>query len=90
MKLLLTVDRLRAITQDCPTEKDIELSLRRHRIPYRYDTSNGYTAILVCCRSGPVRIIRTVSRSAPYIIRSAPAPAPAAWPFRCPVYHNDY
>ena len=75
MKLLITADRIRAIVADARTEKDIELSLRSHKVRYSYDTSAGFLAFRIPARSGAVLVYRTCSRSAPFQVRSA---APAA------------
>lgn len=73
MKMLLTVDRIRAIVADARTEKDIELSLRSHKVRYSYDTRAGFLAFRVPARSGTVLVYRTCSRSAPFrAIVSAP------------------
>lgn len=80
MKLLLTPDRLRSIVAAAGTEKDLENILRRHGIRYTWTTSPGFLAARVPCRSGPVLVYRTCSRSAPFAIRSAaPAAAPAGY-----------
>jgi len=75
MKLLLTADRIRSVIDDVMTEKDLELSLRRHKIRFSYDTSAGFLAFRIPVRSGTVLVYRTCSRSAPFQVRSA---APAA------------
>ena len=75
MKLLLTADRLRSVIADARTEKDLELSLRLHRIRFTWTTEPGYLAAKVPLRSGAVLVYRSASRSAPFRIRSA-APAP--------------
>lgn len=79
MKLLINPARIRSVIADARTEKDVELSLRRHKIRYHYDTSSGYTAIAIPCRKGIIRIYRSVSRSAPFIIRSAPSKSLRPW-----------
>ena len=71
MKILLTVSRIRSVIDGARTEKDIEISLRRHRIRYTYDTSPGFLAIRVPSRTGSVLVYRTASRSAPFAVRSA-------------------
>ena len=85
MKLLLTVDRLRDIVSVAATERDLVKSLRRHKIRYTWTTDPGYLAARVICRSGPVLIYRSASRSAPFVIRSAAAPA-----VRLPVLSSVY
>lgn len=75
MKMLVTAARIRSAIDGARTEKDVENSLRRHRIRYSYDTSAGYMAIRIPARSGAVLVHRTASRSAPFMVRSA-APAP--------------
>lgn len=94
MKLLLTTARLRSVIDDVRTEKDLELSLRRHRIRFTWTTEPGYLAARVPLRSGPVLVYRTASRSAPFRIRSAaPAAAPdpsATAPLFLPLLRTDY
>jgi len=91
MKMLLSADRIRAIVADVRTEKDLELSLRSHKIRFSYDTSAGFFAFRVPVRSGAVLVYRTCSRSAPFTVRSAPAsgPAPVGYPFPVPRYSWD-
>ena len=104
MKLLLTVDRLRDIVSAATTERDLVKSLRRHKIRYTWTTDPGYLAARVICRSGPVLIYRSASRSAPFVIRSAaapavplpvlgsvsaPLPAPAGYPYPVPRWTWD-
>ena len=90
MKTLLTADRIRAIVADARTEKDIELSLRSHKVRYSYDTRAGFLAFRIPARSGVVLVYRTASRSAPFQVRSvAPvarsaAPLRAGYPFPVP------
>lgn len=69
MKMLLTAGRIRAALDDARTEKDVELSLRAHKIRFSYDTYAGFLAFRVPVRSGSVLIIRTASRSAPFSVR---------------------
>lgn len=75
MKLLLSAGRIRDLVSDVRTEKDLELSLRRHKIRFSYDTSAGFLTFRIPVRSGTVLVYRTCSRSAPFQVRSA---APAA------------
>lgn len=86
MKMLLTADRIRAVVADARTEKDIELSLRSHKIKFSYDTSAGFMAFRIPARSGAVLVYRTCSRSAPFRVRSS---APAVYPV-APMLHVDY
>ena len=81
MKMLLTVDRIRAMVAGARTEKDIEYSLRSHKVRYSYDTSAGFLAFRIPARSGTVLVYRTCSRSAPFraIVAAPEGPAfPAA------------
>ena len=86
MKLLITASRLRSAIADARTEKDIEMSLRAHKIRFSYDTSSGILAFRVPTVTGSALIIRTASRSAPFRVLAA-APAPAVAPV--PVLHPD-
>lgn len=86
MKLLLTAARLRSVIDGVRTEKDLEISLRLHRIRFTWTTEPGYLAARVPLRSGPVLVYRTASRSAPFQIRSAsPSSAPFPFPVRSAV-----
>ena len=87
MKMLLTADRIRSALDGARTEKDIELSLRAHKIRFSYDTGAGFLAFRIPARSGAVLVYRTASRSAPFMVRAAvPVPAPAC----VPVFRSDY
>ena len=83
MKYLVNASRIRSLIADARTEKDIEQALRRHRIRYKYDTSAGYMSFRIPARSGPVLVFRTASRTAPFMVRSAPAASvPVSFPLR--------
>lgn len=86
MKMLLTADRIRAVVADARTEKDIELSLRSHKIKFSYDTSAGFMAFRIPARSGTVLVYRTCSRSAPFAVRCS---APAVYPYTLPRFAWD-
>lgn len=73
MKALLTVNRIRAMIAGSRTEKDLELALRRHKVKYSYSTDHGFLQFLIPCRAGYIRIYRTCSRSAPFLVSSVPA-----------------
>ena len=88
MKMLLTVDRVRAMVADARTEKDIEYLLRSHKVRYSYDTSAGFLAFRIPARSGTVLVYRTCSRSAPFRAIVA-APAPAGYPYKLPRFALD-
>jgi len=83
MKLLLTTDRIRSAIDGAKTEKDVELSLRAHKIRYTYTTAPGFLAIRIPARSGSVLVYRTTSRSAPFTVRSAADVVRPAVPVYC-------
>lgn len=87
MLTLPTTKKIRSVIADCKTEKDIELSLRYHKIRYTFTTETGYFSVRIPCRKGIIRIYKTCSRSAPFMIRHE-KPVPAWSPV--PVYHNEY
>lgn len=89
MKMLLTADRVRAIVADARTEKDVELSLRSHKIRFSYDTGAGFLAFRIPARSGVVFVYRTASRSAPFMVRAAAPAAAPAFPV-VPVFRPEY
>lgn len=81
MKLLVTADRIRSAIAGAATEKDVELSLRSHKIRYSYDTRTGFLAFRIPSRSGSVLIYRTASRTAPFAVRfAAPGDKTRLWP----------
>ena len=97
MKILLTPARIRSALDGARTEKDVEMSLRAHKIRYTYDTSAGFLSFRIPARSGAILVYRTASRSAPFMVRSAaPAVAPpvvvrSAGPVPVvPVLHPEY
>jgi hypothetical protein len=89
MKMLLTADRIRSALDDARTEKDVELSLRAHKIKFSYDTSAGFMAFRIPARSGVVLVYRTASRSAPFMVRAAVPAAAPAFPV-VPVFRPEY
>ena len=83
MRILLTSDRIRSAISGARNEKEIETSLRRHKIRYSYDTSSGFLSFRIPCRSGAVLVYRTCSRSAPFAVCSArPEPHSGSVPGR--------
>lgn len=79
--ITITAARIRSAIAGCMTEKDVELSLRRHKIKYSYSTDTGYMSLRVPCRKGAFRIYRSASRSAPFIVKfSAPRDSLRMWP----------
>lgn len=92
MKILLNTARIRSALDGARTEKDVELSLRAHKIHFSYDTGAGFLAFRIPARSGVILVYRAASRSAPFIVRSAaPVAAPAIAPSPVvPVYRPEY
>lgn len=86
MKLLCTTNRIRSMIADCKTEIDIVCTLRQHKIRYSFATDTGYTSIRIPCKKGCIRIYRTCSRSAPFLVRNDNP----AMIYPVPVLHNDY
>ena len=93
MRLLLTPDRVRSMIDGAKTEKDVELSLRRHKVRYHYDTSAGFLAIRIPCRTGSVLVYRTASRTVPFRVLpakpGAARPAPIGYPNPVPAFAWD-
>jgi len=89
MKLLLTADRLRSIAAAAGTEKELENLLRSHKIRFTWTTAPGYLCARVTCRSGSVLVYRSATRSAPFVVRSAPAVSVAGYPFPVPRFAWD-
>ena len=81
--MLPSASRIRSVVADCKTEIDITLALRSHKIRYSYATDTGYMSIRIPCRKGIVRIYRTCSRSAPFLVR------PDSPMYTAPILHKD-
>lgn len=86
--MFVSVSRLRSLIADCRTNPDVISVLRSHKIRYSYTTETGTLSIKIQCRTGSVRIYRTCSRSAPYMV-STVSPSPFV-PVPVPVLHPDY
>lgn len=84
--MIITAARIKNIIADCKTEIDIVSSLRCHKIRYSFATDTGYTSIRIPCKKGCIRIYRTCSRSAPFLVRND-SPTMV---YPVPVLHNDY
>ncbi len=70
--MLVNQNRIRSIIADCKTEADIVSALRSHKIKYTFTTETGPLNIRIPCRKGYIRIYRTCSRSAPFLVRNVP------------------
>jgi hypothetical protein len=89
MKSLLTAGRIRSIIAGAMTEKDVENSLRAHRIRYTYTTETGYLSIRIPTRSGCVRVYRSASRSAQFLVGGADRARAVGYPFPVPKFSWD-
>ena len=85
--MLISSARVRSLVSDCKTEPEVVSVLRAHKIKYSFATDTGCMSIRVPCRKGYVRIYRTCSRSAPFMVQAL-APAPLVYPV--PVLHPEY
>lgn len=86
--MFVSVSRLRSLISVCRTDPEVVAVLRSHKIRYSYTTETGSLSIKIPCRKGSVRIYRSCSRSAPYMV-SAVSPSPFV-PVPVPVLHPDY
>lgn len=80
--------RIKAIIAGCRTDADLVGILRSHKIRYSYTTETGTLSVKIPCRKGAIRIYRTCSRSAPYMVTTV-SPSPFI-PAPVPVLHPDY
>ena len=81
----VSINKIRSAIAGCMTEIDVINSLRKHKIRYSFSTDYGFTQIRIPYKKGYIRIYRTCSRSAPFIVSVIPAV-----PFIAPVpviYH---
>ena len=83
-----TSKRIKSMIADCRTDADLVGILRAHKIRYTYTTETGTLSVKIPCRKGAIRIYRTCSRSAPYMVTSV-TPSPFV-PAAIPVLHPDY
>lgn len=86
--MFVSVSRLRSLIADCRTDPEVIAVLRYHKIRYSYTTETGSLSIKIPCQTGSVRIYRTCSRSAPFMV-SAVTPSPFV-PVAVPVLHPEY
>lgn len=86
--MFVSVSRLRSLISGCRTDPEVVAVLRSHKIRYSYTTETGSLSIKIPCQKGSVRIYRTCSRSAPYMV-SAVTPS-AFIPAPVPVLHPEY
>lgn len=68
--ILITSSRIRSLISNCKTERDIIHVLRSHKVKYTFSTDTGFLSIRIPCKKGIIRIYRTCSRSAPYMVKS--------------------
>ena len=86
--MLITSARVRSLVSDCKTEMEVASVLRSHKIKYSFATDTGFMTIRIPCRKGCVRVYRTCSRSAPFLVRTDnPSPVPH---YPVPVYTYNY
>lgn len=83
--IALSINRVRSVVANCKTELDLVAALRNHKIKYGFSTDHGFLQVRIPYRKGYIRIYRTCSRSAPFIVSTVPA-VPYIAPV--PVIHN--
>lgn len=86
--MLITSARIRSMVSDCKTEMEVASVLRSHKIKYTFATDTGFITIRIPCRKGCIRVYRTCSRSAPFLVRADnPSPVPH-YPVPIYTYNN--
>ena len=70
--IALSVNRIRNIITVCNTEHEIITILRKHKIKHSTTVDHGFFQIRIPCRKGYIRIYRTCSRSAPFLVSAVP------------------
>lgn len=85
--MTLSVSRVRSVVGKCRTEIDLVAALRSHKIKYSFSTDHGFLQVRIPYRKGYIRIYRTCSRSAPFMVTTVPA-VPCIVPV--PVVHSWY
>lgn len=67
--IIITQNRVRAIITGCKTEMDLVNALRAHKVKYSFSVETGTMNIAIPCKAGTVRIYRTLSNNAPFMVR---------------------
>lgn len=81
----VTAARVRSLVTECKTEMEIAHVLRSHKIRYTFTTETGTLTIRIPCHKGCVRVYRTCSRSAPFMVQGTKS----TMVFPVPVLHAD-
>lgn len=71
MAIALTADRVRSIIDGARDERTVLARLKAHKIKFSARPySEGYALnIYIPCRTGKIRIYRSCSRSAPFVVQ---------------------
>lgn len=72
MKITITADRIRAMIAGCRDEKQVIAALKAHKVRYKLDPyAKGCYALnlYIPCKTGKIRIYRSCSRRAPFIVQ---------------------
>lgn len=71
MAIQLTADRIRSIISGAKDEKAVLSTLKHHRVRFNVRKSPEGCAvnIFIPCKTGKIRIYRTCSRSAPFMVQ---------------------
>ena len=68
--IIITQNRVKTIITGCKTEMDIISALRAHKVKYSFSVETGIMNIAIPCKTGTVRIYRTFSHNAPFMVRT--------------------
>ena len=71
MKISLTADRVRSVISGARDEKTVLARLKAHKIRCNVekDGAGRVRNIFIPCRTGKIRIYRSCSRSAPFVVQ---------------------
>lgn len=70
--ILVTHKKIRSVIANAKTENDIVSLLRYHKIKYSFTTETGFLSIRIPCKTGNIRIYKTCSRTAPFVVSCDP------------------
>ena len=67
--IIITQNRVKAIIAGCMTEMDIINALRAHKVKYSFSVETGIMNIAIPCKTGKIRVYRSLSSRAPFTVR---------------------
>ena len=67
--VIITQNRVKSIIAGCKTEMDIISALRARKVKYSFSVETGIMNIAIPCKTGKIRVYRSLSSRAPFTVR---------------------